>query len=64
MVEVGTPNVVENEEVDGDRKKERKVEERRDSSNDGTSPIEIPAEEVHSLEVAFMYDAPMREMTV
>lgn len=64
MVEVGTPNAVENDQVDVVREKEEEVQRRRDSDNQETSTSDIPVEDVSSLEVAFMYDAPMREMTV
>ncbi|XP_012254751.1 synaptotagmin-14 isoform X2 [Athalia rosae] len=65
VVEVGTPNVVETEEIARDGAKDEKVVRRRSSRDQDELPlIEIPTDEVNSLEVAFMYDAPMREMTI
>ncbi|XP_046434965.1 synaptotagmin-14 isoform X2 [Neodiprion virginianus] len=66
VVEVGTPNVIGTEEMDikDKREEENKADLQQCLNHHKESPVPIQAEEIHSLEVALIYDAPMREMTV
>ncbi|KZC06354.1 Synaptotagmin-14 [Dufourea novaeangliae] len=59
VVDVGAPNIL----LDT-REQEVEVEQNGPTSNDVIATLGTVAEEVGSLEVAFLYDAPMREMTV
>ncbi|XP_024942082.1 synaptotagmin-14 isoform X2 [Cephus cinctus] len=59
IVKVGSSNII----LDN-REQERQKEEHTAPANDGIVPTPVITDEVSSLEVAFMYDAPMREMTV
>ena len=59
-MEVGAPN--NSLEI---RESESQIEDHiLQNANDVVTTIGVPLEEVGSLEVAFLYDAPMREMTV
>ncbi|XP_046492028.1 synaptotagmin-14 [Neodiprion pinetum] len=66
VVEVGTPNAIGTEEMDikDKREEENKADRQQCLNHHKESPVPIQAEEIHSLEVALIYDAPMREMTV
>lgn len=46
------------------REQEVEVEQNGSTANEVIATMGTVAEEVGSLEVAFLYDAPMREMTV
>lgn len=62
MVEVcgGASSIILN-----DREQEIQVEQNDSTTNDVITTMgTVATEEVGSLEVAFLYDAPMREMTV
>lgn len=60
VVEVGASNII----LDN-REQEIEVEQNESTTNDAITTMGTMAtEEVGSLEVAFLYDAPMREMTV
>lgn len=59
MVEVGPSGVL----LDS-REQEAEGEQDGSTTNDVITTMGTIAEEVGSLEVAFLYDAPMREMTV
>ncbi|XP_053985259.1 synaptotagmin-14 isoform X1 [Hylaeus volcanicus] len=59
VVEVGASSIL----LDT-REQEAEVEQNGPTTNDVIATIGTVAEEVGSLEVAFLYDAPMREMTV
>ncbi|KAG7200161.1 hypothetical protein KM043_000596 [Ampulex compressa] len=59
VVEVGASSVL----LDS-REPEAEVEQNASASNDVIATMGAATEEVGSLEVAFLYDAPMREMTV
>ncbi|XP_046750862.1 synaptotagmin-14 isoform X2 [Diprion similis] len=66
VVEVGTPNAIVTEEMDTNDKMEaeNEADQQQCLNHHKESPIPILTEEIHSLEVALIYDAPMREMTV
>lgn len=59
VVEVGSPNILMET-----RESEKVIEEICSPSSSEITPIGGLTEEIGSLEVAFLYDAPMREMTV
>ena len=59
VVEVGASGII----LDT-REQEVEVEQNGSTTNDVITTMGTITEEVGSLEVAFMYDAPMREMTV
>ncbi|XP_033334058.1 synaptotagmin 14 isoform X1 [Megalopta genalis] len=59
VVDVGAPSLLL-----GNNEQEVEVEQNGPTTNDVITTIGTVAEEVGSLEVAFLYDAPMREMTV
>lgn len=60
VVEVGASNII----LDN-REQEIEVEQNESTTNDAITTMGTMAtEEIGSLEVAFLYDAPMREMTV
>lgn len=60
VVEVGASSII----LDN-REQEIEVEQNESTTNDVITTLgTVAAEEVGSLEVAFLYDAPMREMTV
>lgn len=57
VVEVGASGL-------DNREQEVEVEQNGSTTNDVITTMGTITEEVGSLEVAFLYDAPMREMTV
>ena len=59
VVEVGATGII----LDS-REQEAEVEQNGSTTNDVITTMGTITEEVGSLEVAFLYDAPMREMTV
>lgn len=59
VVEVGASGII----LDN-REQEVEVEQNGSTTNDVITTMGTITEEVGSLEVAFLYDAPMREMTV
>lgn len=60
MVEVGASSII----LDN-REQEIQVEQNDSTTNDVITTMgTVATEEIGSLEVAFLYDAPMREMTV
>ncbi|XP_076657197.1 synaptotagmin 14 isoform X3 [Halictus rubicundus] len=59
VVDVGASSILL-----GTREQEVEVEQNGPTTNDVITTMGTVAEEVGSLEVAFLYDAPMREMTV
>lgn len=60
MVEVGASSII----LDS-REQEIQVEQNDSTTNDVITTMgTVATEEIGSLEVAFLYDAPMREMTV
>lgn len=60
MVEVGASSII----LDN-REQEIQVEQNDSTTNDVITTMgTVAAEEIGTLEVAFLYDAPMREMTV
>jgi len=60
VVEVGASSII----LDN-REQEIQVEQNDSATNDVITTLgTVATEEVGSLEVAFLYDAPMREMTV
>ncbi|XP_077262639.1 synaptotagmin 14 isoform X3 [Temnothorax americanus] len=63
VVEVGASSVILDSREDG--RQEIQVEQNDSTANDVITTMgTVAAEEIGSLEVAFLYDAPMREMTV
>lgn len=60
MVEVGASSII----LDN-REQEIQVDQNDSTTNDVITTMgTVAIEEIGSLEVAFLYDAPMREMTV
>ncbi|XP_012275551.1 synaptotagmin-14 [Orussus abietinus] len=60
IVEVGTSGIL----LDNRGEAEGEEEQNAVTVNDGITSMGVPADEIGTLEVAFLYDAPMREMTV